>query len=79
MDEVATLIIFLKKTKIDAINVIIDCAEIGVNLSADFTGAAKSEEHFQNVLQVVAQTGKRDQTSGRGNQLNSAYTRAFQI
>ena len=41
------------KTKINAFYVINDCAERRVKLSADFTGAAKSEEHFQNVLQVV--------------------------
>ena len=41
------------KTKIKAINVISDCAERGVKMSADFIDAAKSEEHFQNVLQVV--------------------------
>jgi len=40
-------------TNIGAINVINDCAERGVKLSADFTDAARTEEHFQNVLQVV--------------------------
>ncbi|KAG0728825.1 hypothetical protein GWK47_031683 [Chionoecetes opilio] len=38
-----------------AINVINDCKERGVKLSADFTASAKSEEHYQNVLQVVEQ------------------------
>jgi len=41
------------KTKIGAINVINDCSERGVKLSSDFSGAAKTEDHFQNVLQVV--------------------------
>lgn len=38
-----------------AINVINDCAERGVKLSSDFLDAARSEEHYQNVLQVVEQ------------------------
>ena len=46
------------KMKINAVNVINDCAERGVKLSADFTCAAKSEEHFQNVLQVVERDRK---------------------
>ena len=41
------------KAKINAVNAINDCAERGVKLSADFACAARSEEHFQNVLQVV--------------------------
>ena len=36
-----------------AMNVINDCAERGVKLSADFISSAKSETHYQNVLQVV--------------------------
>lgn len=34
-------------------NVTNDCGERRLKLSADFTGAAKTEEHFQNVIQVV--------------------------
>ena len=36
-----------------AVNVVNDCAERGVKLSSDFTDTARSDEHFQNVLQVV--------------------------
>lgn len=43
---------------VDAINVINDCAERGVKLSSDFLNAAKTEEHYQNVLQVVEQDRK---------------------
>ena len=48
------------KTKINAINVINGCAERGVKLSADFACAAKSEEHLQNVLQVVETDRKKE-------------------
>ena len=41
------------KSKPNAINVINDCAERSVKLSADFANAVKSEDHFHNVLQVV--------------------------
>ena len=47
------------KTKINAVNVINDCAERGVKLSADFACAAKSEDHLQNVLQVVETDRKK--------------------
>ena len=36
-----------------AVNVINDFAERGVKLSSDFLSAAKTERHYQNVLQVV--------------------------
>lgn len=36
-----------------AINVVNDCAERGVKLSSDVLTAARSEEHYQNILQVV--------------------------
>ena len=36
---------------VGAMNVINDCAERGVKLGSDFLAAAKSEEHYQNVLQ----------------------------
>ena len=41
------------KRKTDAINVIYDCAEREMKLSADFVDVTQSEEHFQNVLQIV--------------------------
>lgn len=46
------------KLKTNAINVINDCAERGVKLGADFADAARSEEHFQNVLQVAEHNRK---------------------
>jgi hypothetical protein len=36
-----------------AVNVVNDAAERGVKLSTDFVDVARSDEHFQNVLQVV--------------------------
>ena len=36
-----------------AINVVNDCAELGVKLSSDFITAARSENHYQHILQVV--------------------------
>jgi len=41
------------KTKFGTSNIRNYYAEIGMKLSANFTGAAKTEEHFQNVLQTV--------------------------
>ena len=38
---------------LEAINVVNDSAERNVKLSTDFIGSARSEEHYQNVLQVV--------------------------
>lgn len=43
---------------VGAINVINDTAERGVKLSSDFLGAARSERHYQNILQVVEQDRK---------------------
>jgi hypothetical protein len=40
---------------VKAVNVINDAAERGVKLSTDFVDTARSDEHFQNVLQVVGQ------------------------
>ncbi len=42
-----------------ALNVINDIAERGVKLSSDFLAAAKSEGHYQYVLQVVEKDRKR--------------------
>ena len=36
-----------------SLNVTNDCAERGVKLSTDFTEAARTDDHFQNILQVV--------------------------
>ena len=44
---------------IDALNVVNDCAERGIKLSSDFLSAAKSEEHYQNVLQVAEADRKK--------------------
>ena len=38
-----------------AVNVVNDGAERGIKLSTDFLDAARSDEHLQNVLQVVEQ------------------------
>ena len=42
-----------------ALNVINDCAERGVKLSSDFLASASSEQHYQNILQVVEQNRKQ--------------------
>lgn len=36
-----------------AVNVVNDCAERGVKLASDFVDTARSDEHFQNILQVI--------------------------
>ena len=41
-----------------AVNVVNDCAERGVKLASDFVETARSDEHFQNVLQVVEKDRK---------------------
>ena len=46
------------KCNISAINVVNDAAEQAVKVSSDFLGAARSESHYQNVLQVVEQDRK---------------------
>lgn len=43
----------LSASNVKSLNVINDCAERGVKLSEDFLASAKSEDHYQNVLQVV--------------------------
>ena len=43
-----------------AVNVINDCAERGIKLSSDFVSTARSEEHYQNVLQVVERDRKEE-------------------
>ena len=45
-------------SNIQGLNVINDCAERGVKLSSGFLEAAKSEEHYQNILQVVEKDRK---------------------
>ena len=57
------------KDKALTLNVINDCAERGVKISSDFLSAARSEEHYQNVLQVVEQDRKR-QPDLRNRKLN---------
>lgn len=39
--------------RVRAINVVNDCAERGVKLSSGFLATARSEGHYQNILQVV--------------------------
>ena len=46
--------------KLENINVVNDFAERGVKLSADFLSSAKSEMHYQNVLQVVEKDRKEN-------------------
>ena len=41
-----------------AVNVVNNCAERGVKLASDFVEAARSDEHFQNILQVVEKDRK---------------------
>jgi len=40
---------------VTAVNVVNDGAERGIRLLADFLDATRSDQHFQNVLQVVEQ------------------------
>ena len=47
------------QSNISAINVVNDAAERAVKLGSDFLSAAKSESHYQNVLQVVEQDRKK--------------------
>jgi len=47
--------------KVNAINIINDCAERGVKLTTDYLSCAQSESQFQNVLQVVEQNEKNYQ------------------
>ena len=55
------------KLKTGAINVINDSAERGVKLSSDFLNAARSEEHYQNILQVVEDDRRRMPNLHRNN------------
>ena len=41
------------KMIIESLNFVNDSAERGVRLTSDFLKAARNEDHFQNVLQVV--------------------------
>ena len=42
-----------KKIVVDGLNVVNDPAERAVKLTSDFAHAARHEDHFQNILQVV--------------------------
>ena len=44
------------KAKTSALNVVNDNAERGVKLSSDYLDTARSEEHYQNILQVVIES-----------------------
>ena len=41
------------KTKIAALNVVNDSADRAVKLSSEYLHAARLEEHYQNIVQVV--------------------------
>ena len=43
----------MSRKHISAISVVNDSAKCGVKLSADYLEAARSEKHFQNILQTV--------------------------
>lgn len=43
---------------VKAINVVNDAAERGIKLTSDFLQSARSEQHLQNILQVVEQSRK---------------------
>lgn len=57
----------LKKLK--GVTVVNDAAECGVKLSSDFLRVAKSEQHYQNTLQVVEQNRKTKSSLGVKNNL----------
>ena len=46
------------RSKVQGINVVNDPIERAVKLTTDFVSSAKTEEHFQNILQVVEQDRK---------------------
>jgi len=46
---------------VKALNVVNDAAERGVKLATDFVSAARSDEHLQNILQVVENDRKQNQ------------------
>ena len=51
--------VYLSSTdNMKAVNVVNDAAERGVKLSTDFLSAARLEEQYQNVLQVVEKERK---------------------
>ena len=54
---------------VDAVNVVNDGAERGVQLVSDFVETARSEDHFQNVLQVV-EKDRRDNPNLRHKRKN---------
>lgn len=47
------------KTNLKGINVVNDCAERGIKLTNDFLTSAKTEDHYQNILQVVEHDRKK--------------------
>ena len=47
-----------------AINVVNDAAVRGVKLATDFVDTARSDKHFQNILQVVENDHQRNKTLG---------------
>ena len=47
------------KGKMNSLNVVNDSTERGVKLSADFLDTAKTEENYQNILQVVEDHRKK--------------------
>ena len=55
---------------VEALNVVNDCAERGVKLASDFVATARSDEHFQHVLQVV-EKDRKDTPNLRRKRCNS--------
>jgi len=45
---------------VKALNVVNDAAERGVKLATDFSDTARSDRHFQNILQVVENDRKKN-------------------
>ena len=59
-------------------NVVNDPAERAVKLTADFVGAARGEEHFQNILQAVEANHKeRPNLRGEKNRKYELYCDYF--
>ena len=59
---------------VKAINVVNDAAERGVKLATDFVETARSDKHFQNILQVVENDRKNNPNLRVKKELNKAKT-----
>lgn len=58
--------------KLQALNVVNDCAERGVKMSTDFIQSAKKEEHYQHVLQVVGEDRRKQGNLRKRRKLTKA-------